>query len=397
MEVKAENVMAGVKRSSDDAVAAAEAMSVDEVDVEGLKKARKGYAGTVTVINHESLKIPPGKDKSLGYVIYDGAHMADRKSDKAADMKLFLLPAFNTSHLYATIEIRIPAEFLTFNENIAVKHQALWGTEIYTDDSDIVAVIIHAGFYRPVDAPPSRSPPPPETKVLKALPNGSVAGSDPVKVNGNSAIAPPPVTVTEPPATAEQPHAIKADVVVPVEATKTESVGQPFAEEPVKATADPPKGDESVAPSSTDVMNVEEAHKPGEGSKSGEILISDQPSNPEEPSKPGEASKPDEAKPDEASKPAAETKPKKSKKSTLSDSTKPRPRGKKQPAGRPLPPQPSAPLTATPSPHSRRPLPDHDLSVTVRVLPRLTRYAASTRHGIASRGWGGAHAGESIR
>ena len=36
---------------------------------------------------------------------------------------------------------------------MAVRKSAVWGTDIYTDDSDVVAVIIHSGHYRPVDAP----------------------------------------------------------------------------------------------------------------------------------------------------------------------------------------------------------------------------------------------------
>lgn len=65
------------------------------------------------------------------------------------------------------MEIRVPARFLTF-ENIQVQKRAVWGTDIYTDDSDIVAsklflslfaelavihtrclVIIHSGKYEP--------------------------------------------------------------------------------------------------------------------------------------------------------------------------------------------------------------------------------------------------------
>lgn len=40
--------------------------------------------------------------------------------------------------LNGVMQIRVPAKYLTF-ENIQVKKRAVWGTDIYTDDSDIVA------------------------------------------------------------------------------------------------------------------------------------------------------------------------------------------------------------------------------------------------------------------
>ncbi|KAG2201555.1 hypothetical protein INT47_007432 [Mucor saturninus] len=50
--------------------------------------------------------------------------------------------------LNGVMEIRVPARYLTF-ENMRVKKRALWGTDIYTDDSDIVAMAIHSGKYQP--------------------------------------------------------------------------------------------------------------------------------------------------------------------------------------------------------------------------------------------------------
>ncbi|KAJ2963546.1 hypothetical protein NQZ79_g1434 [Umbelopsis isabellina] len=46
----------------------------------------------------------------------------------------------------AILEVRIPSWCLTY-ENKMVKKRALWGTDIYTDDSDIVAMILHTGQY----------------------------------------------------------------------------------------------------------------------------------------------------------------------------------------------------------------------------------------------------------
>lgn len=61
-----------------------------------------------------------------------------------------------------TLEIRIPAEHVT-TTNRQVKGSQLWGTDIYTDDSDLVAVLMHTGYYRPTGTPP-----PPAINELRA-------------------------------------------------------------------------------------------------------------------------------------------------------------------------------------------------------------------------------------
>lgn len=62
------------------------------------------------------------EEKSLGFQLYSPQ---------------LLLPNLE-DHVNGLMEIRVPARFLTF-ENVKVKKRALWGTDIYTDDSDIVA------------------------------------------------------------------------------------------------------------------------------------------------------------------------------------------------------------------------------------------------------------------
>ncbi|KAF9602131.1 hypothetical protein IFM89_025176 [Coptis chinensis] len=52
-----------------------------------------------------------------------------------------------------TLEIRIPAEYVTAT-NRQVRGGQLWGTDIYTDDSDLVAVLMHTGYCRPTASPP---------------------------------------------------------------------------------------------------------------------------------------------------------------------------------------------------------------------------------------------------
>lgn len=55
-----------------------------------------------------------------------------------------------------TIEIRIPAKHVT-TSNHQVRGSQLWGTDVYTDDSDLVAVLMHTGYYRPTACPPPLS------------------------------------------------------------------------------------------------------------------------------------------------------------------------------------------------------------------------------------------------
>ncbi|GFY86423.1 zinc finger CCCH domain protein [Actinidia rufa] len=61
-----------------------------------------------------------------------------------------------------TLEIRIPAEHVTAT-NRQVRGGQLWGTDVYTYDSDLVSVLMHTGYCRP-----TASPPPPAVQELQA-------------------------------------------------------------------------------------------------------------------------------------------------------------------------------------------------------------------------------------
>ncbi|XP_020105690.1 zinc finger CCCH domain-containing protein 13-like isoform X3 [Ananas comosus] len=52
-----------------------------------------------------------------------------------------------------TLEIRVPAEYVT-STNRQVKGAQLWGTDVYTNDSDLVAVLMHTGYCCPTSLPP---------------------------------------------------------------------------------------------------------------------------------------------------------------------------------------------------------------------------------------------------
>ncbi|XP_020596836.1 uncharacterized protein LOC110036680 [Phalaenopsis equestris] len=57
------------------------------------------------------------------------------------------------SQNYPTLEIRIPVEYVT-STNRQVRGAQLWGTDVYTNDSDLVAVLMHTGYCCPTSAPP---------------------------------------------------------------------------------------------------------------------------------------------------------------------------------------------------------------------------------------------------
>lgn len=60
-----------------------------------------------------------------------------------------LLPRFD-QNLNGILDVLIPAKYLTY-DNPQVKKKAIWGTDIYTDDSDVVSskdtVLYHCFFF----------------------------------------------------------------------------------------------------------------------------------------------------------------------------------------------------------------------------------------------------------
>ena len=56
----------------------------------------------------------------------------------------------------ALLEVLLPAKYLTSDAK-AVKLRQLWGTDTYTDDSDLVAVLVHTGHVKLKSAAPKTS------------------------------------------------------------------------------------------------------------------------------------------------------------------------------------------------------------------------------------------------
>lgn len=61
------------------------------------------------------------------------------------------LPRFENSQLNCTYTVKVPRVHLT-NSSLKeiTSRKSLWGTDIYTDDSDVIAAAIHAGWFRGV-------------------------------------------------------------------------------------------------------------------------------------------------------------------------------------------------------------------------------------------------------
>ncbi|KAI9105576.1 histone deacetylation protein Rxt3-domain-containing protein [Phlyctochytrium arcticum] len=242
---------------------------------------RRRKPGDVAVVSDERLiKLPKNVEtKSLAPVLYTGPRVRRPGFMSVDDIELFLLPQFTTSDHYGLIEVRVPAHLLTFRNNIALQLSAVWGTDIYADDSDVVAMAVHTGWYRPVDAPQDN--------------DGD--NSDSERGSGMG------LGIKQ-----EQPS-------------------------PIQNTADP-LSTSDTAPNMA-----------GTEMKRSSSSISDL---------------------------------------SLTDSA------------RNLPNPPTTPLTGDIDPNDD--LPDHELIVTLRVLPRLVKYTGSLRNNIDSRGWG-THDGESVR
>ncbi|KAG0249706.1 hypothetical protein BG011_009009 [Mortierella polycephala] len=84
------------------------------------------------VKNDASLKMSDRPELFLGYYRYDPAQ---------------LLPVLQGKE-NSLLEVRVASPYLTF-DNAKVKRRELWGTDVYTDDSDVVAMLIHSGTFIP--------------------------------------------------------------------------------------------------------------------------------------------------------------------------------------------------------------------------------------------------------
>ncbi|CAD6265570.1 unnamed protein product [Miscanthus lutarioriparius] len=114
----------------------------------------KGLKGILASV-HEEAKLwgLAGKSEVSAIVYKAGECMQELlKSWKEFDVTQDATNAESLQH-GPTLEIRIPAEFVT-STNRQVKGAQLWGTDVYTNDSDLVAVLMHTGYCSPTSSPP---------------------------------------------------------------------------------------------------------------------------------------------------------------------------------------------------------------------------------------------------
>ncbi|CAG8554003.1 7750_t:CDS:2, partial [Acaulospora colombiana] len=111
-----------------------EEFSLNRSLLEGLNLQRETH---LIVKNDDTLNMEGREERHLGHLIYNPKE---------------ILPPLEF-HENGLLEVWIPSKYLTW-ENMKVRNRFLWGTDVYTDDSDIVAVLIHTGLYNP---PPPKS------------------------------------------------------------------------------------------------------------------------------------------------------------------------------------------------------------------------------------------------
>ncbi|TPX48189.1 hypothetical protein SeLEV6574_g02175 [Synchytrium endobioticum] len=283
-----------------------------ESNTNGPDDRKKRKIGDITVINDDSLNYIPVDvgEKFLGHILYTGATVSIGNSN---NIKQFLLPPFSDKDHYATIDVRIPAKYLSFKDNIAVDNMAIWGTDVYTDDSDVVAMAIHAGFFRPYDYVDK------QTIGLNRGSSGSV-----------------------------------------------ENMNETITKIDVKTEPNDGKGSSDSGRSNSKTV-----------SSSGSASCSYQEAD--------------------VSKPANDLRDCSS--NSTSENISPLPNGithdMDDKTRRRICSPPLEPIQGEFNPKTNSPA--HDITVTLRILPRLRHYYPSTRHGITTRGWGGSHDGESLR
>ncbi|GMG39921.1 unnamed protein product [Ambrosiozyma monospora] len=72
-----------------------------------------------------------------------------------ASPRIELLPSVISKYINCTVDVHVPYHAILNNDN--VYNRRLWGTDVYTDDSDIVAILYHCGILNSRDPTSSSS------------------------------------------------------------------------------------------------------------------------------------------------------------------------------------------------------------------------------------------------
>ncbi|KAG7883784.1 hypothetical protein KL938_002369 [Ogataea parapolymorpha] len=76
-------------------------------------------------------------------------HEGSQVTSELVSKRIELLPAYLANYINCTVDIHIPYQCIP--ENVNVYDRRIWGTDIYTDDSDIVAILYHCGVLKSAD------------------------------------------------------------------------------------------------------------------------------------------------------------------------------------------------------------------------------------------------------
>lgn len=129
-------------------------MSIDKIQQvkDHIKKLPSKHLGTI-----EYAENPTNLNYNAQFI-----NISEREQEYIDSMKKFqtcydenmpisipLLPEFINNYINCTVDIKIPRFELYDNEN--VYQRKVWGCDIYTDDSDVVAILYHCGILKSSD------------------------------------------------------------------------------------------------------------------------------------------------------------------------------------------------------------------------------------------------------
>jgi hypothetical protein len=124
-------------------------------EVKKLPSKHLGYVNYVEIPTNENynasfININENEQSYINSIIYPEKELKNKANYFLnTPISMTLLPDFIRNYINYTIDVRIPRYYLYDNEN--VYNRQVWGTDVYTDDSDIVAILYHCGILKSND------------------------------------------------------------------------------------------------------------------------------------------------------------------------------------------------------------------------------------------------------
>eukprot|EP00238_Polyblepharides_amylifera_P010062 CAMPEP_0196590780 /NCGR_PEP_ID=MMETSP1081-20130531/67537_1 /TAXON_ID=36882 /ORGANISM="Pyramimonas amylifera, Strain CCMP720" /LENGTH=446 /DNA_ID=CAMNT_0041913977 /DNA_START=33 /DNA_END=1373 /DNA_ORIENTATION=- len=112
----------------------------------GTASARRALRSRLSSLPLRQARSVPRKGTGPGHPCLQGLSEKSviihyREGEPLRDLQRFIASDGRPSQ----VEVRVPAE-LVLSSNRQVRGRQLWGTDVYTDDSDVVAALMHSGF-----------------------------------------------------------------------------------------------------------------------------------------------------------------------------------------------------------------------------------------------------------